>query len=182
MNKIISWVVAGGVVLVLVVCGGVYLTGQSTKAGIPRPSVPTSSSVSQAAVSSDSEVINNITVPHEPDESVNDATIAGVDMNKNGVRDDVERVIAKKVLTQKDFETIMRMAGAVQQILLISSPTKAQLDPLWKSITCSSGVGDVDYYKPILTATLNTEVRKSNYSGKMSGYGGTFVSLSDCSK
>lgn len=40
------------------------------------------------------EVINGITVPPEPAPAVNNANLAGVDVNANGVRDDVERVVA----------------------------------------------------------------------------------------
>jgi hypothetical protein len=40
------------------------------------------------------EVINGIPVPPEPDPVQNNATVAGVDVNSNGVRDDVERKIA----------------------------------------------------------------------------------------
>lgn len=40
------------------------------------------------------DVINGVTVPPEPAPAVNNATLAGVDVNSNGVRDDVERVVA----------------------------------------------------------------------------------------
>ncbi len=41
------------------------------------------------------EVINGIEVPPEPDPVKNNATLEGVDVNTNGVRDDVERIAAK---------------------------------------------------------------------------------------
>lgn len=40
-----------------------------------------------------SETINGYTLPHEPDPIVNNVTLGGIDSNKNGVRDDVERNI-----------------------------------------------------------------------------------------
>ena len=38
-------------------------------------------------------VVNGHTLPPEPDKAVNDATLLGIDINDNGVRDDVERWI-----------------------------------------------------------------------------------------
>lgn len=40
------------------------------------------------------EVINGIVVPPAPDPIANQATVAGIDSNADGVRDDVERFIA----------------------------------------------------------------------------------------
>jgi hypothetical protein len=40
------------------------------------------------------EVINKITVPLAPDPVANNSTVAGIDSNANGVRDDAERVVA----------------------------------------------------------------------------------------
>ena len=48
------------------------------------------------------EVINGIIVPPAPDPVVNNATVAGVDINKNGVRDDVERGLAQNFGTNKN--------------------------------------------------------------------------------
>ena len=39
------------------------------------------------------EVINGYKLPPNPDSKINDATLQGVDVNDNGVRDDVERKI-----------------------------------------------------------------------------------------
>lgn len=36
-------------------------------------------------------VVNGITLPEEPDKILNDSTLPGIDSNKNGVRDDIER-------------------------------------------------------------------------------------------
>ena len=35
-------------------------------------------------------------LPAQPDQKLNDSTIAGIDENKNGIRDDVELAIFKK--------------------------------------------------------------------------------------
>ena len=49
------------------------------------------------------EVINGYTLPSEPDKTLNDSTLLGIDVNNNGVRDDVERWIYQ---TYKDKHPI----------------------------------------------------------------------------
>lgn len=64
------------------------------------------------------EVINGITVPPEPPPTLNNATLAGVDSNKNGVRDDVERIVAgasKKVT----FETVTLSIAVLYNRLVV---------------------------------------------------------------
>ena len=50
----------------------------------------------KVATSKPVEVINGYTLPPEPDPKINNSTLLGVDSNKNGIRDDVERWIIKK--------------------------------------------------------------------------------------
>lgn len=40
------------------------------------------------------DIIQGIQVPPEPDPVINNATLTGIDINENGVRDDVERALA----------------------------------------------------------------------------------------
>ncbi|MBN2825403.1 MAG: hypothetical protein JXQ76_08775 [Campylobacterales bacterium] len=47
-------------------------------------------------IAKDEEIIHGHTLPPEPDPTINNATLGGVDSNGNGVRDDVERAIYKK--------------------------------------------------------------------------------------
>lgn len=51
---------------------------------------------SGTTTTANTELINGIPVPPEPDPTANNATLAGIDVNGNGVRDDVERKIAEK--------------------------------------------------------------------------------------
>lgn len=46
------------------------------------------------------ETINGITVPLEPSAALRDASLAGVDSNANGVRDEVERLLAGTTRSQ----------------------------------------------------------------------------------
>jgi hypothetical protein len=69
---------------------------------------------------STSEIINGIAVPPEPDMTENNATLAGVDSNSNGVRDDVERLIAQTVKTQNSFDKSLIIA---QNLSLLATQT-----------------------------------------------------------
>lgn len=60
--------------------------------------------------------INGITVPPAPDPVANSSTLAGVDSNKNGVRDDVERKIAINA-TQGQFDNSIAIAREYQKLV-----------------------------------------------------------------
>lgn len=67
--------------------------------------------------------INGIAVPPEPDATLNNATLAGVDVNENGVRDDVERKIATNSLGN-DLESYNKaIAIAKAKLIIIDKPT-----------------------------------------------------------
>lgn len=72
------------------------------------------------------EVINGITVPPEPAPSINNATLTGVDINKNGVRDDVERKIALAASSQGAFQISMLYASRLQSILQSNIPETSE--------------------------------------------------------
>ncbi len=104
------------------------------------------------------EVINGITVPPEPGAMLNNSTLAGVDVNKNGVRDDVERVIATRWPTT--FSEGMLVARYTQLLL---TQQGSKIDPsLEKSAFCNVALSRVDggILIPII---LNTEDRQGAY-------------------
>ena len=91
-------------VVVLVACGG-----GSQSSNTPAQNSP--------------EVINGITVPPEPASTSNNATLAGIDSNNNGVRDDVERALAKKFGGTADFPYALAYAKSYQQIVAGPAPS-----------------------------------------------------------
>ena len=115
------------------------------------------------------EVINGITVPPEPAPSINNATLAGVDMNANGVRDDVERIIAAKSTNKNDNQASQKIA-AVYQAMLVSQPpkTRAAALEIYAKLHCAAnglsartyGVGTNDMRDII----INTANRKAIFS------------------
>ena len=84
--------------------------------------------------------INGYKLPPEPDPTVNNATLLGVDSNGNGVRDDVERWI---YITYKDKHPIhvdiaMQAAKAKQNMLKDPSKAKEIHDEMSAPIDCES--------------------------------------------
>ncbi len=69
-------------------------------------------------------VINGHTLPPEPDPAINNATLLGVDVNKNGVRDDVERWIFKTYEHPIVQAVAMQNARAFQ--IILADPSKAR--------------------------------------------------------
>ncbi|DAB30569.1 MAG TPA: hypothetical protein CFH84_03325 [Sulfurimonas sp. UBA12504] len=70
------------------------------------------------------EVINGHTLPSEPDPTINDSTLLGIDVNNNGVRDDVERYVIKRYAQDPEFPKTktaiaMQYAWSTQKILEI---------------------------------------------------------------
>ncbi len=85
------------------------------------------------------EVINGYMLPLEPDASVNNSTVLGIDSNDNGVRDDVERYLIKKY---KDHHKIVteigfQLARAYQKILDNPLNTEENHKALISAIDCN---------------------------------------------
>lgn len=70
---------------------------------------------SKTTTAANSEVINGIAVPPEPDPEKNNATVAGIDKNNNGVRDDVERKIAQDTGNSNLYSSYLILAKVESQ-------------------------------------------------------------------
>jgi hypothetical protein len=95
-----------------------------------------------------------------------DASIAGIDANKNGIRDDVEHYIEKTYPDPAQRAAMMQYAKAQQNfILTATTPEKAQIaaQELWRSFACArSQLGRaswLDATKDVLAMYLNTRER-----------------------
>jgi len=66
--------------------------------------------------------VNNHTLPPEPDPKVNNATLLGVDVNDNGVRDDVERWIYNKYKDKHPIHIDIAMQAGRAYNQLLKSP------------------------------------------------------------
>ncbi|MCH9814694.1 MAG: Ig-like domain-containing protein [Epsilonproteobacteria bacterium] len=72
------------------------------------------------------EVIHGHTLPPEPDPTINNATLLGVDSNDNGVRDDVERWIYNKYKNKHPIHIDIAMQAARGYKLILQVPDKAK--------------------------------------------------------
>lgn len=96
------------------------------------------------SVTTFADVISGITVPTEPNSKINKTTIAGIDSDKNGIRDDIDRMIATYYgKDKKFFQAISYYAIHFQNYLL---------NPSEKSFLV------IDCRKYILDAVLNMHV------------------------
>ncbi|MCH9812378.1 MAG: hypothetical protein K0U47_00345 [Epsilonproteobacteria bacterium] len=72
------------------------------------------------------EVINWHTLPPEPDPTINNATLLGIDSNDNGVRDDVERWIYNKYKNKHPIHIDIAMQAARGYKKVLETPEKAK--------------------------------------------------------
>ncbi len=85
------------------------------------------------------EVINGYTLPPEPDPKINNSTLLGVDVNGNGIRDDVERFIVTKYKDHHKIVTEIGFQGAraYQQILDNPLNTEENHKALMDALDCN---------------------------------------------
>lgn len=107
--------------LLLAACGSGNGTSAQSQSTSQPPTVP--------------QVINGIAVPPEPDPVANNATLLGVDVNNNGVRDDVERQIATTYgVNAARYDAALRAAKSDQEYLIANG------DPVKSTATTSHAV------------------------------------------
>jgi len=72
------------------------------------------------------EVINGYQTPPEPDPVVNNSTLLGIDVNENGVRDDVERWIYTTYRDKHPVHIDIAMQAARAYKKVLKTPEKAK--------------------------------------------------------
>ena len=124
------------------------------------------------------EFINGFPVPPEPDPILNNATIAGIDTNHNGVRDDIEREIAKIAISYNDYNSYMEIQKTNELLLMKNADTVSIKNRMLHN-TCNFSKSDVP--PEITELTLNTEYRKFFFLENMKHIGGLMTpELSPC--
>ena len=78
------------------------------------------------SASANTLVINGHVLPPEPDPKVNNATLLGVDVNHNGVRDDVERWIYETYKDKHPIYIDIAMQAARASKMVLEHPEKAK--------------------------------------------------------
>ena len=190
LRKIIAISIGLLSTLLLTSCGG----GGSTDPNATAQSVDDGTKTIQAASGSTAvpgtwtgrapkmEVINGITVPPEPVPAINNATLAGVDVNKNGVRDDVERKLAVLATKKSDFDKSIAYINAYQKIFTLPLPTtRASALLIIREQYCAlNGIGDLPRglkASKLLADNANRKQRLQQFDDMVNGY---FASEVDC--
>lgn len=124
------------------------------------------------------EVINGVTVPKAPDPAANQASVAGVDSDGDGVRDDVQRVIATEFGADAAFHA-EAIEYARSQQLAITDPTPAHVSAHVGLVECVIDEGKLTKLRKITTATLDIKPRRAAYGR---AFAGVALSAKGCSK
>ena len=178
----------GAIVLGLAACGGgggggtaIPISpaggGGTTTPPVTQGPEPTAENSSSFAVTGKETVINGIAVPPPPIDSAN-ASVAGVDTNANGVRDDVERIAATYFKDSGQFAGGMNVAKRVQEILAQDkvdvAATQQVVDAAVEESRClAAKYFGGDYaaaaraIKVMVTAELNTNARIEHYRSRV---------------
>jgi hypothetical protein len=122
------------------------------------------------------ETINGFAVPPEPAKKLNNSTLAGVDTNNNGVRDDVERAIAKKVSSVAEFENAIQIAIIYQRVLVMGLSSQADADAFMISVSCA-GIRTTETLRrsAIQALILNTSERKNAFRANTTQFDGPII-------
>lgn len=108
------------------------------------------------------ETINGVVVPPEPPPELNNATLAGFDTNGNGVRDDVERMLANEFGGTTDFAFALAAAREAQKE--VTQPTPKTRDEALAQVArqfCAlKGATRAVYRSAFESALENTAARK----------------------
>ncbi len=125
------------------------------------------------------EIVNGYILPPEPDETLNNSTLLGIDSNNNGVRDDVERWIFLEMEIYNGYEKIeqviaMQEAKANQMSLIdpsniddkVHKAMKAALD-CWAWYSYSKSLpfdnGMMKFSRTLQDKSFNTKERLKTY-------------------
>ena len=102
-------------------------------------------------------IVDGYTLPPEPDPTVNNATLGGVDSNNNGVRDDVERKIYEKYPVKLHRALLMDGARVFQKIAV---------RPIEEAKESEKGIEKITNCKVYLMITdleLRSKIRSHNF-------------------
>lgn len=120
-------------------------------------------------------VINGHAVPPMPDPKINNATIAGVDSDGDGIRDDIDRYIAEKWGNDPRYLDVVYQQQMQQRALI--EQTSAARDRESDALACALPfkLADKDFQilakrmSALTHQVLNTPARKGAYGMVMAG-------------
>ena len=104
--------------------------------------------------------IDGHTLPPEPNKAINNSTLLGIDVNHNGVRDDVERWIYQNYKDKHPIHIDIAMQSAREKQKMLSHPEKAKEihERMVAPIDCES------YYRTCISKPLvNDRINGRNF-------------------
>lgn len=114
------------------------------------------------------EKINGISVPPVPDSTANSTTISGVDSNGNGIRDDVDRVLATEFgQSAAAYQEAVSYARTQQAALTLQTPTA--IENHIALLRCVRDPKKLEELQKITLATLDAPIRKRAYATTFAG-------------
>jgi hypothetical protein len=121
------------------------------------------------------EKINGVQVPPQPEATANIATVAGVDSDTNGIRDDIDRKIATDFgAVQAQHTAAVSHAKSLQKAITSVSTANSSAHVL--AVSCSDTAA-LKRHKTITTATLDSPARRAAYA---EAFAGSVISLEGC--
>lgn len=114
------------------------------------------------------EKINGIAVPPKPDVTINQATVGGVDSDSNGIRDDIDRFIAREFGANPAIYVEAINYARTQQAA-ITSPSSETISQHIGLLRCITDNQKLDDLKKITMATMDTGARRGAYGNAFSG-------------
>lgn len=117
-------------------------------------------------------VINGYKVPPVPDPKINNATLLGVDTDKNGIRDDIDRLIAEKIHNPEWYVNAQNQMRAME--FAMQNPSPQNIEAFSKILACTPGatsavVTQLMFLDQIEQKMINTGVRGSAYAKAFAG-------------
>lgn len=122
---------------------------------------------SSASAASPPQAVTSASLPPDPG-AAGKATIAGIDGDNDGVRDDVQHAIAGKFgSSQKKMAAARQHAKGVQGILTATNKTEAlaAAELMLRAVSCASETDDnfAEITRPTTGMVVNTKERMSAY-------------------
>lgn len=117
------------------------------------------------------ERINGIAVPPPPDSAANAATLGGVDINGNGVRDDVDRTLATVFGESPSTHALAVRFSQTEQAAMMN-PSADAIAAHLAVVTCVTDRALLSQLNRVTRSTVDTADRARAYANAFAGAGG----------
>jgi hypothetical protein len=114
------------------------------------------------------ERINGIEVPPAPDPVANAATLAGVDVDGNGLRDDIDRLLAMEFGTDTAAHVVAKRFSITEQAAIVR-PSASTAAAHLLELECISDRAILLKLSKVTRAALSTSARARAYGAAFAG-------------